>query len=320
MNQLIGELFELYLSRSDLRPASIRFKKKAMNYFVEWFGNMPAGGVNMAMAEDYRTLLAKGRSKRSANGYLANFKPFWQWLFRHGRIPQNPFCGVNLFKITESKRKTFAANELSRLISLSSRLWRLRMCCGLLGMRRGEMLNVQVRDINLSGPHPHILLCPKNQSNNSWPWQLKNHSERMVALPEVMRFSGITVELHRDYVRLMEDLPPEQPYIHLEPKYYKKLIGWQQAGTLTDKHISDPTGNFQRSFRHLQRKAAIEPPKRYHELRAAFATKMIAKNGLERAADALGHSSVEITRRYDRRTQESLVAEIGQLTENCYQT
>lgn len=318
MNQNVGELFELYLARSDLRPASIRFKKMSLKYFIEWFGDMPPGGCNLAIAEDYKTLLAKGRSKRSANGYLSNFKPFWTWLFRHGRISSNPFDGIRLYRITELKRETFKSGELSRMLKVASRLWRLRICQGLLGMRRGEMLNVQVCDINLSSPHPHILLCPKKATKDTWPWGLKDHSIRYVALPERMYFDDIVIRLHDDILGRIEEI--RCTYVNIEQKYYEKLIRWQQEETLTDIHTADPTGNFQRMFRTLQKRAGIYPPRRYHELRAAFITKMIDYSDLSRAADAAGHSSVQTTKCYHRFSEMSLVADMGKMAEKCYQS
>ena len=315
----LAGMFELYLERSDLRPASVRFKRRAFRYFMQWFGDMPPETVTIAIAEDYRTRLAKGRSKRAANGYLANLKPFFKWLARHGQITQNPFSLIAPYRIAESKRATFKAAELSRLLQAASRLWRVRICLGLLGLRRGEVLNIVVADIDLSPAFPHITISQKKATATTWPWHTKNRAIRMVALPRTMRVPGYVAELEGDVIRLIEDLG-EQPYLCIEPKYYRKLMNWQAEGKLTDEDIADPTGNFQRQFRNLQTRAAVRPTKRFHELRAAFATKMIAAHGIEQAADALGHSSIETTRVYDRRTQESLVAEIGLLASKCYET
>lgn len=328
MDQTVASMFETYIERADLRPASIRFKRQAQKYFQAMFGDPPAGEVSRAMAEDYRTFLAKGRSartkkgrsKRTANGYLANYKPFWRWLRRHGAIDENPFEDLRLFRITESERSTFTAAELSRLVATASRLWRVRICLGLLGMRRGEVLNLTVREINQSGPNPHILLTPKPKSATTWQWEIKDHAQRMIALPERMCFTDRVVELHQDLVRLQEELADAQPYLMLEKKYYDRLMEKQRQNKLTDEDTADPTGNFQRSFRVLQRDAAVRPIRRFHELRAAFVTKMITEQGIDRAADAVGHSSVEITRKYDRRDKQKMVAEIGRLVSNCYET
>ncbi|MHC4356510.1 MAG: tyrosine-type recombinase/integrase [Planctomycetota bacterium] len=320
MDQSVASAYELYLARSDLRPASVRIKQRALGYFVEWFGDLPVGRVNAAVAEDYRTMLAKGRSKVSANGYLANFKPFWVWLWRHNRIETNPFDAVRLYRITEARRETFTSSELTRLLKSANRLWRVRICLGLMGCRRGETLNLTVRDVHLDGDEPHIVLSPKPRTSHTWPWEIKDHAVRYVGLPEIMRFDGAVVELHRDIVALLEELPAKQPYVCLESRYYLRLIALQEANALPDERIADPTGNFQRMFRRLQRQAMVEPTKRYHELRAAFATAMIEQHGLSRAADALGHSSTQITRKYDRKSPMSLVADVNRIAKNCYQS
>jgi len=316
----VASEFEVYLRRADLRPASKRVKRLALKHFIEEFGDMPVGEVTRSIAEDYRIILTKGRSKRAANGYLANFKPFWKSLHKHGSIHENPFADLRLFRYTESERQTFTAAELGRLVKTASRLWRVRICCGLLGMRRGEVLNLCVRDINQSGQDSHILLTPKSKTATTWEWDIKDHAQRMVALPERMCFVDVVVELHQDLVRLQEDLPTEQPYLLLEPKYYRKLIEWQRQNELTDEDTADPTGNFQRTFRRLQRDALVRPFRRFHELRAAFVTQMIKAQGIDRAADAVGHSSVDITRKYDRRDKQQLVAEVRRLASTFYET
>jgi integrase len=320
MDESVARLHGLYLARADLRPTSVRFKQQALSYFVQWFGDIPVEQVTQTMAEDYKMLLAKGRSKVSANGYLSNFKPFWGWLFRHRMIEQNPFDGMQLFRLTPVRRETFNSQELGRIVKVASRLWRVRVCLGLLGCRRAEMLNVLVRDINLSSPHPHILLSPKTASKNTWPWGLKDHTVRYIALPERMRFEGATVELHKDIVRLMEHLKDDQPYLCIEKRYFTKLIRWQKEGTQLELHVLDPTGNFQRMFRGLQKQANVNPTRRYHELRAAFISKMIREYDLSRAAEAAGHSNVQTTRHYDRYSVMSLVADMGRVAENCYKS
>src|SRR5512133_114178 len=170
MQQSILSCFELYLARADLRPASVRFKRQALRYFVEWFGDLPVGRITPAIAEDYRTMLAKGRSKRTANGYLANFRPFFGWLTKHGRIQADPFDGVQAFKLTEQDRQTFTPQELGRLLKVSDDLWRCRICLGLLGCRRGETLNVTVKEVFLDEPDPYILLSPKKAGADTWGW------------------------------------------------------------------------------------------------------------------------------------------------------
>jgi integrase len=314
-NQTVASMFETYLSRADLRPASVRFKKMALEYFLSAFGDMAVGGVTPALAEDYRTLLAKGRSKRSANGYLANFKPFWAWLFRHRIIEQNPFDSVILYRIAESRRETFGRDELAAMVYVADPLWQVRICLGLLGCRRGEMLNVCTRDIDLSANHPHILLCDKKQTEYTWPWQPKNYRQRLIALPERMTFGDRIVDLHRRVLELIEFCDPK-PYLCIEDKYYQRNMQKQREGKLTDLDAADPCGNFQRMFRDLQKRAGLRTLRRYHELRAAFVTRMIAAKGLSKACEAAGHSNVQQTRTYDRFSAMQLVADMSVVASN----
>ena len=321
MEQSVTALHKVYLARSDLRPSSVRFKEMALRYFVKWFGDMQADQVTPAIAEDFKVLLAKGRSKSAANGYLKNFKPFWTWLFSHRIIEINPFDTIVTYRITEEKKETFSSEDLSRLLRISNELWRVRICLGLLGCRRGEMFHITINDIKLSDEVPHIILRPKKTTTLTVPWDLKDTAVRHVALPKVMYFDGVEVELHKDIVTLMFKCQGYcQPYICLEPKYYKRLIKRQSKGKLTFELIADPTLNFQRMFRALQKRAGVKPLRRFHELRAAFITKMIDNYDLSRAADAAGHSNVQTTRKYHRYSQMSLIAEMGKLAEKCYRS
>jgi len=311
MQQSIASCFELYLGRADIRPATLRFKRQALRYFVEWFGDMPIGDVAPAVIEDYRTLLAKeGRSKRTANGYMAVFRPFFGWLRRHGRIALNPFDGVSQYKLTDRPKETFTPAELGRLLKVSDDLWRIRICLGLLGCRRGEMLNVVSTDIHLEETVPHILLSPKVPGPNTWGWELKDHAIRYVALPQIMQFDGAAVDLHGLIRVRLQELPLGTPYAFLEARYCKRHVG--------ETWVPDPTGNFQRMFRQVQKHATVTPARRFHELRAAFATVMIGAVGLSRTADLLGHASVQTTRGYDRHSEMSLLSEISLVAQKCY--
>jgi len=317
MRQSIASLHELYVRRADLRPNSVKIKERALGYFLEWFGDMPVDKVNIAIAEDYRELLSKGRSRAAANTYLANFKPFFTWLFRHGRIPGNPFDSIRLYKITVTPKETFTADELSRLMRVSNRLERTQNCLGLLGLRRGEMLNLRRENINVKAEKPHILLCPSKQTKTTWKWEIKDHAVRYVALPETMSFPDIVVNLHADLERLAAQ---DQPYVCLEPRIYTEIVKSDSGKILWDNPLVHYERNFQRRFNRLQNRAGIVPARRYHELRAAFITQMVEHTDLSRASEAAGHSSINTTKIYHRYSQMSLVEEMNRVASKCYET
>jgi len=311
------------LARSDLRPGSILIKRQALRYFTDWFGDLPVGEVNPAIAEDYRALLVapkpsgRGLSKSGANAYLANLKPFWHWCHRHGRVQSDPFEQVKPFKLTKGPRETFSAAELGRLMMVADPMWQMRICIGLLGDRRGEMLATVVSDVHLNDREPeksYILLSEKDATATTYTWGIKDHAKRFVALPQVMEFEGVTVELHRLVRQRIKDLPADQPYLFIEDDRARRAVAKKRDDP------RDVAGNFQRSFRALQKRAQIAKLKRFHELRAAFATALIHRSGIEAAANALGHANIQTTRVYDRTTPMSLVVDAALMARNCFKT
>jgi integrase len=319
MQQDITSLYELYLSRSDLRPLSVEFKRRALELFVAEFGNIPIGNVTSAIAEDFRTVLAKGRSRVTVNGYLSNFKPFFRWCQRRGRISEDPFLNVKSYKVSERNLHKFESHELARLVKVSETPLRLaRVGLGLVGCRRGEMFNIRKEDIHLDDPNPHVLLTAKEDRGDGWEWIAKTHRLRYIALPEGMECGGEMLRFH-DAIR--ECLKVAQPYPFIEPKYYRRMMRLKAANELSPHDIADPTGNFQRSFISLQRAAGIKPPKRYHDLRRTFGTAAVALHGLAKATIALGNATAEVTRRhYDVQSPIAVVAEISRMVQKCFNT
>ena len=319
MQQAICSLFDLYLSRSDLRPLSVEFKRRALAYFVEWFGDLPIGQVTEAIGEDYRTLLAKGRSKNTANGYLSNFKPFFRWCHRHGRIAADPFLNVRLYKVSERGLNKFDCHELERLVKVcETPLSLARLGFGLVGCRRGEMFNIRREDIRLEDVQPHVLLSAKDDAKDGWEWVTKTHRLRYIALPDVIACGREFLPFHQ---AVRECMSISQPYPFVESKYYRHMMDLKAAGKLAASDIADPTGNFQRGFRRLQERAGIRPTKRYHDLRRTFGTAAVARYGLAKATMALGNATAEITRRhYDVESPIAVVAEVSRMAQKCFGT
>ena len=321
MKQSITSAFELYLSRADLRPNSVRLKKKALEMFVRWFGDLSVEAVTPAIAEDYKAMLAgDGRSRQAANVYLANFRPFWRRLRDHGRIDVDPFAHVSMYKVDRHPPKAFEAIDLERMAGHFDLLWRVRFCLGLLGCRRGEMLNVIVREFHLESHDSHIEIQSKARTDKTWRWGVKTYDVRYVGLPEVMTIGDKSIFLHSDIVRLMEALPADQPYLCLEPRYYQRMIKRHREDRLTDQDYNDPAINFNRLFRSKQKLAGILDTKRYHELRAGYVTAIAARHGIKAAADAAGIKSLQTAARYDRKTVMAIVSESNDLMQTAYKS
>jgi integrase len=298
----------------------VRVKEKALGYFVDWFSDLEIGQVNASIAEDYMVMIAKGRRKSAANTYLDNFKPFWRWMYDRQMIESNPFAHVGRYKTDRQVPKYFTCQDLERMARYFDLLWRVRFCLGLLGCRRGEMLNVLVKEVHLETRDPHLEIQHKADSDTTWAWATKNRSIRYVGLPCTMAIGTETVELHRDIVQLMESLPANQPYLCIEPGYYERDMKLKAAGKMSQNLLNDPCGNFQRLFHTRQRWAGIIETKRFHELRAAYITCIVESQGLKQAADAAGIKSIQTAARYDRKQIMTVIGNSNKITANSYKT
>ncbi|HPY51476.1 MAG TPA: site-specific integrase, partial [Sedimentisphaerales bacterium] len=248
------------------------------------------------------------------------FKPFFSWLQKRGYVGCNPFADLRV-TVDEEMRTTFNAKELGRLMNIANEIERLQIAFGLLGCRRGEVLNLQVRDVRLDDI-PHAVIVHKEPSANTWAWGSKNHRVRYIGLPETMAFNGLVYEFHLAIrTRIVQLGRHPEGYVCVRDRYVAKLLQWQKDGTLTYERRKDPTGNHPRFFKQLQRRAGILEPRRFHELRAAFTTSQLdAGMDIGRVAKLVGHASVNQTKHYDRKSNLSLVAEAARVASKSYVT
>jgi len=318
MNQSVAELFERYLFRCNASDGTIEVKSRAFRHFNRWYEGVKPDELTPEVAEDFQSLLLKTMEPGSVNCYLACLKPFWQWLTRMQYVSHDPFRFVKRLDVEQKVKVTFTPQELDRMIQISDVRWRVLIGLGLLGLRRGESLNLTVRDVFLT--EGHLLVTSKKAAATTWPWKIKSNAERIVPLPEVMEIGSKSLSLVADLVCLMEALPANQPYICPRPGDYTRNMGRQKAGTISYHNRCCPWGNFPRDFTRLQRRAGVATPRRYHELRAAFATAMIKSHDLSTASKLLGHASVQTTNQYNRYETLKLVAGACASLRNCYVT
>ena len=308
--QSVKSLFEIYLARSDLAESSVAIKRRALKQFTEAFGNLSVESVNYAIAEDYRTVLAKGRSKQSANIYLQNFKPFFGWMLKRGYIERDPFAGLSLFAIGEQQRPIYSPEEIGRIIAVGGLRWKVAVLLALCSMRRAEILNLVVRDIDFD--QGHILVSPKKETAETWRWDIKNHNQALVPMPEYI--GGIN--LYSLLFELIDLLPSNQPYVILKPKHYRKRIQQKDSGKLNYELRNCPWQGFDRDYKVLLRRARV-PHKKFQDLRATFATGMAQHLSLVETQKLMRHSSPNTTAKYYiRLEQQQLVAKASEIIKN----
>ena len=307
MEKSVTELFEIYLSCSDLTASSVDIKRRAFGFFTELFSGVAVEELTFCHGEDFRNYLANGRSRQSANIYLANTKPFFSWLVRRGFLKVNPFGEVAPFRIGEKIAETFSAAEIERMLSVADVRWKVIILLALSSMRRSEILNLTVRDIDFD--KGFITIREKKDTDRTWVWTIKNHNQAMVPLIE---------PAEKMLIELIDGLDV-QPYVIVKPGYYRRLIKRKAAGTLHFRLRNCPWGNFTRDFLHLLSRASVGH-KRFHSLRATFATNMDSANlSLPEIQKLMRHSSPAITARYIRHDENELVARSARAVEQYLQ-
>ena len=313
MKQSISTLFELYIARSDLAESSVAIKQRALKCFTKAFGDRSVESIDYATAEDYRTILAKERSKQSANIYLQNFKPFFNWMLKRGYIEENPFAGLSLFVVGEQQRPVYSPEEISRIIMIAGLRWKVAVLLALCSMRRAEVLNLVVQDIDFD--NSNVLVSPKKDTANTWRWNIKNHNQTIVPLPEKVELLDGEVNLHNLLLELIAILPANQPYVMLKQSHYQKMMHLKAAGKLNHELRNDPWQGFSRDYRALLRRAQV-PHKRYHDLRATFATRVSAHLSLTETQKLMRHSSPNTTAKYYiRHEQRQLVDKTSKIVQ-----
>lgn len=316
MEQVVSNLFRLYVSCGDFQESTVAIKNRAVRYFVEAFGDMDIKDVNYSHAEDFRNWLTKKRAKTSANIYVQNFKPFWSWLVKRGYTTANPFSTVKRYKIDDERKKTFSSDEIENLLLVSDLRWKVMILLGLSSMRRGEVQNLVIDDIYFD--RNYILIAPKKDTKLTWRWNIKNHNQSIVPLPEIIKFPHMEVRLHEFLKELVEALPPKQPYVCVTPRYYQKLLAMKSNGGISWELRNNPCGNFSRDFTNVQKRAKI-PPRRFHDLRATFATNMSKHLNLVETQKLMRHSSPQTTAKYYIEIdQQDLAVKSNAICSKCY--
>jgi integrase len=165
--------------------------------------------------------------------------------------------------------------------------WRLIVALTTVGLRRAEILNLTVSDVDFE--HHRIEVRHKNYTRSTWEWRVKDREDRFVPL------TGLLEPL---LLKAISDLPEGQPYLLIPPKRYKYLLHLRDTGRLNERTRNCPVNNFRRDFCEILEKAGVEN-KTFHALRGTACVTMLEK-GLapHEAQKVLGHSDVRTTMRH----------------------
>ena len=286
-----------YKARSDLRESSIEILDRAVKWFIQQFGDIDPAEIRYGHADDFKSWLAKGRSRSSANTYLSIFKPFFGWLNKRRYIEQDPFDGVKLYIVPEKKIEIYSLDEIERILKIANQIWRTIICLALCSMREAEILNLVVSDIDFA--KNLILISAKKDTNTTWLWQIKDYHQAYIG------FDDCITKLLIERSELLK--AGQMPYICLKEKYWQRNLRLRAEGRLPHRLRNCPWGNFNRDFKSLLWRARVKP-KRFHDLRSTFATERYNDGySLKELQYLMRHSSIQTTARYIKNVDEQLL-------------
>lgn len=281
-----------YINRSHLEESSVEVLVRSIRWFTELHGPIGPDEIGYGHMDDFRSWLRKGRSGSTANTYMAMTKGFFSWMFKRRYIRNDPFEGIKRYSKAGRQFDIYTPDEIRRILMVADPRWRTIVCLALSSMRRGEILNLHVSDIDFEKNEIHIQ--PKVRTATTWPWHIKNHDEALV---------GIDESIARLLIDMIERLDGPQPYVILKPEYYKRNIAKQEEGKLTHRGRNLPWGNFNRDFKSLLRRAKVQD-KRFHDLRGTFASERY-RDGFELVdlQFLMRHKSIQTTALYVKKEE-----------------
>ena len=114
-------------------------------------------------------------SAKSLNSYLTSVRTLLNWMEKRGRILSNPLKSVDLLPTTgeaRRPRRALSDAEFARLLEASGERSVAYLVAATTGLRFGELLEIELRDIRLDEAEPKIVAraaTTKNKKEASQP-------------------------------------------------------------------------------------------------------------------------------------------------------
>ena len=173
-----------YIKRSELEESSIEVLVRAVVWFDEMNEGIEPSKVEYGHVDDFRSWLKKGRAGSTANTYMAMTKGFFGWMHRRGHIQTDPFDGVRRFVVEDKKFAVYTPEENRRIMKIADLRWRTIVCLALCSMRRAEILNLHVSDIDFE--RNEIYVKAKKKSENTWSWSIKGKNQGLIGIDDTI--------------------------------------------------------------------------------------------------------------------------------------
>lgn len=286
-------LDKTYLPWSRANKRSYKVDEYRAPVLKSYFGKRDLRDITPMLIEQYKrerlggpTQRKTGRSGAAVNRELALLSRIFTMAMDNGLLEANPCSQVRKFKEPESRERFLTyAEEEKLLASLTGRRAHLRPIVILAlytGLRRGEILKLEKRDVDFSANTIHV------RGSNS-----KSGKSRTVPMNEIAR---------DELLKVIKDMEPDG-----------RVFARGHFGSI---------GNIKTGFATACEEACIPYGKDtpggfvFHDLRHTYATRLGMRGVRSRVIqELLGHSSLRMTQKYEHVTRESLQEAAATLVE-----
>jgi integrase/recombinase XerC len=235
------------------------------------FGNESIASVNYAQIRNWIVSLVNSKiTNRSINRKISSLKSFYKFLQKTKQIESSPLVKHQALKVLKQVQVPFSEKEIFSVLNIVDddgdfESVRNKLIVELFystGMRRNELINIKIADIDYVNETVKVLG--------------KRNKERYIPLLKSVR------ESLRKYSEIREDIEGEEPYLFLT-KNGKKIYD-----TLVYRVINN-------YFSAVSSKVKKSP----HVIRHSFATHLLNEGAdLNAVKELLGHSSLASTQIY----------------------
>jgi integrase len=292
-------------TRGQVRKSTLTEVRIAMESFIKVMGNIDYQNVKHQHGERFmQNLLDGGSSPATVAKKIRHLKRLFQLAVQRGMLEVNSIRYLVAPRVPEKEIHTYSDSECSAMLQTARASevglpvrWDLILLTAMTtAMRRGEILNLTWRDIDFDNHQIHI--NPKENTEYTWLWLIKDNERRSVPLTE---------ELEKMLIDHQSEQPEGYSYVFVPSGRYDQIKRRMQIGNWTQEHGRCPMNNFTRQFKKILTEAEIATGK-FHDLRRTCITNWFAQGLSEfEVMKMAGHSTFETTRKYYLAVQQDLL-------------
>jgi len=283
----LTEILTEYLEKNQqLKFNTRQAHKYAWAKLVDFKRDILVSELNHNDIEDFRAYLFNSGLKPGAvKSNLKMCRPVLNWACRRGHRQGDPFIGLKLPRVPKSEIRVYSDAELSAMLSCADLWWQTRIIASAsAGLRKGENLNLTLRDIDFD--KSFISVQAKKKTQETWPWSPKSYECRRVPLTE---------QLSKFFTLIIAELPIGQPYLMLKEKRYWCLIQRMKKGQMSERMMGTPDENY-RPFQKIKENAGVIGT--FHDLRKTCITRWTWNLAPQEVKKLAGHADLKTTLEY----------------------